>query len=266
MTESAAGKPDEPQSKDRRSVLLKLGIALNAIAGALVAAPDRRLPALAGKRKRMREALAWVALGALDAFPEGQTRMATYRNPSTPPLGRRDRRHPLLGAAHRRRRQFQVFAVNCAHLGCPVRWFPQSGLFMCPCHGGAYYADGSARLGPAAARALPVRVQGRERPALDQRRQMPTLGNVLDEPARRGARRAPDPRASRLARRAPAASAPPSAKRRRTRCRGRTASWWYVFGSATPGRSSSSRSSPASASPSSTCPSADRGLREPARS
>ena len=26
--------------------------------------------------------------------------------------------------------QFQVFAVNCAHLGCPVRWFPQSGLFM----------------------------------------------------------------------------------------------------------------------------------------
>jgi quinol---cytochrome c reductase iron-sulfur subunit, bacillus type len=44
--------------------------------------------------------------------------------------------------------QFQVFAVNCAHLGCPVRWFPQSGLFMCPCHGGAYYRDGGRASGP----------------------------------------------------------------------------------------------------------------------
>jgi Rieske Fe-S protein len=44
--------------------------------------------------------------------------------------------------------QFQVFAVNCAHLGCPVRWFPQSGLFMCPCHGGVYYRDGSRASGP----------------------------------------------------------------------------------------------------------------------
>ena len=40
--------------------------------------------------------------------------------------------------------QFQVFAVNCTHLGCPVRWFAQSKLFMCPCHGGAYYEDGAA--------------------------------------------------------------------------------------------------------------------------
>jgi len=43
---------------------------------------------------------------------------------------------------------FQVFAVNCAHLGCPVRWFAPSGLFLCPCHGGAYYADGSRASGP----------------------------------------------------------------------------------------------------------------------
>jgi Rieske Fe-S protein len=44
--------------------------------------------------------------------------------------------------------QFQVFAINCAHLGCPVRWFSQSKLFMCPCHGGAYYEDGSRASGP----------------------------------------------------------------------------------------------------------------------
>jgi Rieske Fe-S protein len=44
--------------------------------------------------------------------------------------------------------RFQVFAINCMHLGCPVRWFPQSSLFLCPCHGGAYYADGSRASGP----------------------------------------------------------------------------------------------------------------------
>ena len=44
--------------------------------------------------------------------------------------------------------QFLVLAVNCAHLGCPVSWFPQSGLFMCPCHGGVYYATGERASGP----------------------------------------------------------------------------------------------------------------------
>ena len=44
--------------------------------------------------------------------------------------------------------QFLVLSANCAHLGCPVSWFPQSGLFMCPCHGGVYYEDGERASGP----------------------------------------------------------------------------------------------------------------------
>jgi nitrite reductase/ring-hydroxylating ferredoxin subunit len=44
--------------------------------------------------------------------------------------------------------RFMVFAVDCAHLGCPVSWFPQSGLFMCPCHGGVYYSNGERASGP----------------------------------------------------------------------------------------------------------------------
>src|SRR5262249_7706095 len=43
---------------------------------------------------------------------------------------------------------FLVLAVNCAHLGCPVQWFPEAGLFMCPCHGGVYYGNGEGRSGP----------------------------------------------------------------------------------------------------------------------
>jgi menaquinol-cytochrome c reductase iron-sulfur subunit len=41
-----------------------------------------------------------------------------------------------------------AFTVNCAHLGCPVRWLPDARLFMCPCHGGVYYEDGRVAAGP----------------------------------------------------------------------------------------------------------------------
>ena len=44
--------------------------------------------------------------------------------------------------------KFIAFSVNCAHLGCPVRWLPDAHLFMCPCHGGVYYADGTVAAGP----------------------------------------------------------------------------------------------------------------------
>jgi menaquinol-cytochrome c reductase iron-sulfur subunit len=43
---------------------------------------------------------------------------------------------------------FVAFSVDCTHLGCPVRWLPQASLFMCPCHGGVYYADGTVAAGP----------------------------------------------------------------------------------------------------------------------
>ena len=147
MPEDIARDPDAPQSKERRSVLLTIGVALNAIAGVLVATPIVGYLLSAGKRERMLQSLDWVSLGALDTFPEGQTRMATFRNPTTRPW---DGATGTIPCWVRRTAadQFQVFAVNCAHLGCPVRWFPQSGLFMCPCHGGAYYADGARASGP----------------------------------------------------------------------------------------------------------------------
>ena len=41
-----------------------------------------------------------------------------------------------------------VYDPHCTHLGCPVRWRPEAKLFMCPCHGGVYYQDGSVAAGP----------------------------------------------------------------------------------------------------------------------
>ena len=72
--------------------------------------------------------------------------------------------------------KFQVFAINCAHLGCPVRWFPQSGLFMCPCHGGVYYSDGSRASGPPERGLFEYRYKVEQGNLLIQAGEMPTPG------------------------------------------------------------------------------------------
>jgi menaquinol-cytochrome c reductase iron-sulfur subunit len=56
--------------------------------------------------------------------------------------------HTAAWLRRRSRDEFVAFSVNCTHLGCPVRWLPAADLFMCPCHGGVYYADGAVAAGP----------------------------------------------------------------------------------------------------------------------
>ena len=94
----------------------------------------------------------WVDLGSLDQFPLNETRRKDFDNPLRVPW---DGVTALTGVYVRNlgldakgSPQFLVFAVNCAHLGCPVSWFPEAGLFMCPCHGGVYYANGDRASGP----------------------------------------------------------------------------------------------------------------------
>ena len=131
----------------RRGLFMKLGILLNGVVAAALAVPIVRFLLSSVTRGDAGAYLSWVSLGRVDEFPEGETRLATFRNPYVMPTDGK-----TVDTACWVRRiegdQFQVFAVNCAHLGCPVRWFPQSGLFMCPCHGGAYYRDGSRASGP----------------------------------------------------------------------------------------------------------------------
>ena len=138
---------DAARPPSRRGLLLRLGLALNGVAAALILAPVVRYFLAPARKKETRADNAWVTLGPLAQFPEGETRLATYRNPFRRPWDGETADIPcwvrrLAGE------QFQVFAINCAHLGCPVRWFPQSALFLCPCHGGAYYEDGSLAAGP----------------------------------------------------------------------------------------------------------------------
>ena len=138
--------PNE-NSISRRGLFMKLGILFNGLVATAIAVPIVRFLFSSVTRGRAGAYLSWVPLGRVIEFPEGETRLATFRSPYVTPT---DGKTVDIACWVRRidGEQFQVFAVNCAHLGCPVRWFPQSELFMCPCHGGAYYQDGSRASGP----------------------------------------------------------------------------------------------------------------------
>jgi Rieske Fe-S protein len=144
------GNNEEVTAQDKLSVsrrwfLLKIGVAFNGLIGLALLTPVLRY--LFSPLKRDAAYQSWVSIGSIDSFPVGETSIAIYKNPFNRPW---DGETAGVACYVRRTRlqEFQVFAVNCAHLGCPVRWFPQSQLFMCPCHGGAYYADGARASGP----------------------------------------------------------------------------------------------------------------------
>jgi len=130
----------------RRAFLFRLALFMNAAVGVVLGVPIIGYllgPALKNRTDNSQ----WISLGPVSDFPVGQTRLATFRNPITTKWDGETGNIPCW-VRRVSQETFQVFAINCAHLGCPVRWFPQSGLFLCPCHGGAYYADGSRASGP----------------------------------------------------------------------------------------------------------------------
>src|SRR5271167_813021 len=136
-----------PGDFSRRGVLMKLGLLFNGIIAAILAVPILRYVLSPVNHARKTGYESWLSLGPLDQFPAGQTRLATYRNPVYDPWDGATADIPCW-VRNVDGQNFQVFAINCAHLGCPVRWFPQSSLFMCPCHGGVYYQDGARASGP----------------------------------------------------------------------------------------------------------------------
>jgi quinol---cytochrome c reductase iron-sulfur subunit, bacillus type len=134
----------EALSPERRRFMGRLSIALSALAAAIVGLPVVGFilgPLIAPEKD------VWRAVGAVDFFKVGETVSVSFLDPSPMTWAGVS----AMTAAWLRRLEsggFVAFSVNCAHLGCPVRWLAKAKLFMCPCHGGVYYADGSVAAGP----------------------------------------------------------------------------------------------------------------------
>ncbi len=145
-----------PCDTSRRRFLSRLTMALGSLAGVIVAIPC--VGFLLGLRKVPSD---WRTVGKLDDYQIGSTVKVAFLDPSPLPWAGVTSRT----AAWLRRNsetEFIAFSVDCTHLGCPVRWLPQANLFMCPCHGGVYYSNGTVAAGPPP-RPLPrypVRIQG----------------------------------------------------------------------------------------------------------
>ena len=142
--EQSSAHEAAPEEMSRRRFLTKVCVALGGVCAALLGIPVVGFVLAPLFRKAPSE---WVPVGNVANFTIGTTVNVTIVDPSSLPwagitaktaawLRREDETH------------FIAFAVNCTHMGCPVRWLADANLFMCPCHGGVYYGDGAVAAGP----------------------------------------------------------------------------------------------------------------------
>ena len=129
----------------RRKFFIRLGFSLAAFVGILVSIPvlGAFLAPLFLKPPER-----WRTVGNVDDFKIDETVLVKFKSASPFPWSRFvDETASWLRRSGED--QFVAFSVNCAHLGCPVRWVPDAELFLCPCHGSVYNRDGSYAAGPA---------------------------------------------------------------------------------------------------------------------
>ncbi|MGH2563731.1 MAG: ubiquinol-cytochrome c reductase iron-sulfur subunit [Ginsengibacter sp.] len=135
---------DSPKEISRRNFMMKLSLSLAAASAAVAAIPvisALLAPLLESTPEK------WRKVGAVNDFSVGSTNLVTFVNADPKPYAGVTAK----SAAWLRRNDkdnFIAFAANCTHLGCPVRWEEKAELFMCPCHGGVYYKDGTVAAGP----------------------------------------------------------------------------------------------------------------------
>ena len=130
---------------DRREFLNRVTIALSGLIAAIVGVPIVGY-LLAPLVQPLPEQ--FLDVGAADLFKD--TQLVKIRDPSSLPWAGQlaDSALWVRRRAESGSQMFQVFSVHCTHLGCPVDWHQGAGLFLCPCHGGVFYADGSVAGGP----------------------------------------------------------------------------------------------------------------------
>ncbi|HEV2352768.1 MAG TPA: Rieske 2Fe-2S domain-containing protein [Puia sp.] len=147
MNKEESQQEDAQNSEDgltRKDFLTRISLSIAGISAAVMAVPV--VSALVAPLLESSESL-WRTVGRVEDFSVGSTNLVTFENADPEPYA-----GELAKSAAWLRRidnsSFAAFAINCSHLGCPVRWEESAQLFMCPCHGGVYYRDGSVAAGP----------------------------------------------------------------------------------------------------------------------
>jgi menaquinol-cytochrome c reductase iron-sulfur subunit len=135
---------ESPEVISRRRFFEKLSIALASFCAAVVGIPLIGFVIAPLFRKVPEQ---WVTLGKVDDFQIGKTVTVPVVDSSSLPWAGITAKNAIW-LRRESATSFIAFSANCTHLGCPVRWMEGAELFMCPCHGGVYYSDGSVAAGP----------------------------------------------------------------------------------------------------------------------
>jgi menaquinol-cytochrome c reductase iron-sulfur subunit len=130
--------------QSRRRMLVGLSVAAGGVAASVVGIPvvGSLIYPLFRKTNNI-----WRPVGPVDNFAVGATTSVVFEDAASQVWSG----VTANTAAWLRRRDansFIAYKVNCTHLGCPVTWLPDANLFMCPCHGGVFYGNGSVAAGP----------------------------------------------------------------------------------------------------------------------
>jgi menaquinol-cytochrome c reductase iron-sulfur subunit len=132
------------EEASRRGFLSLVSLAMAGVAGAAVGVPVIAYIITPLLRPSPQE---WFTIGPIDSFPVGQTVLKSI--PEVSPVAWAGQvAESAIWVRRTADQAFTVFAINCTHLGCPVNWRGDANLFMCPCHGGVYYSDGTVAGGP----------------------------------------------------------------------------------------------------------------------
>jgi menaquinol-cytochrome c reductase iron-sulfur subunit len=135
---------EDPALISRRRLLSRVSLGLSGLAAAVVGVPILAYLLSPLLRPAPNQ---WRDLGLVQNFNIGSTVEVSFNEPSPLPWAGQTAQ-TAVWLRRTGENSFTAFGLNCTHLGCPVKWRPDAELFLCPCHGGVYYADGSVAGGP----------------------------------------------------------------------------------------------------------------------
>jgi Rieske Fe-S protein len=143
-----SGSPSVSARRRFLTVCSKAAAALACVGVSLVAARSVYPPL--GRWLRLPRLLSpFQPVAAIESFPPGEWKLVPFeggdkadaksKKPSPEVWVKRDREQP---------EKFSVLSPICTHQGCSVIWRPNRSLFVCPCHGGTFDAQGARKSGP----------------------------------------------------------------------------------------------------------------------
>ncbi len=154
-----AAPPADGSRFTRRSFVLRVLAGVGAVLAAAVAVPIAGLAAGSAFKDHLRwqflgsaipptpRAPGWRSIGPVSGLEIGVPKFVTV----TLPVEVQGATEPTAVSVYVVRRSdggALILDIHCTHMGCPLGWSEGAKRFLCPCHGGAFTADGSNVQGP----------------------------------------------------------------------------------------------------------------------